>query len=71
MHGVLKAIGDGESWQSVTTSQFDGQGSWGNGAAMRVAPLGAWFADDLDREVAHRRGPGNHGGSTARSAAER
>jgi ADP-ribosylglycohydrolase len=51
MHGVLKAIGDGESWQSVTTAQFDGQGSWGNGAAMRVAPLGAWFADDLDLVV--------------------
>jgi ADP-ribosylglycohydrolase len=51
MHGVLKAIGEGESWQSVTAVQFEGQGSWGNGAAMRVAPLGAWFADDLDRVV--------------------
>jgi ADP-ribosylglycohydrolase len=51
MHGVLQAIGDGEPWQSVTAAQFDGQGSWGNGAAMRVAPLGAWFADDLDRVV--------------------
>lgn len=26
-------------------------GSWGNGAAMRVAPLGAWFADDLEAVV--------------------
>lgn len=26
---------------------FYGQGSYGNGAAMRVAPLGAYFADDL------------------------
>jgi ADP-ribosylglycohydrolase len=51
MHGVLKAIGAGEPWWSVTTAQFEGQGSWGNGAAMRVAPLGAWFADDLDRVV--------------------
>ncbi|MGI5182678.1 ADP-ribosylglycohydrolase family protein [Dactylosporangium sp. CA-152071] len=51
MHGVLKAIGDGEAWQTVTAAQFDGQGSWGNGAAMRVAPLGAWFADDLDLVV--------------------
>jgi ADP-ribosylglycohydrolase len=51
MHGVLKAIGDGEPWQVVTAAQFDGQGSWGNGAAMRVAPLGAWFADDLDHVV--------------------
>jgi ADP-ribosylglycohydrolase len=56
MHGVLRAILDGEPWQSVTPSQFGGQGSWGNGAAMRVAPLGAFFADDPDRvaEQAHR-----------------
>jgi len=27
---------------------FGGSGSFGNGAAMRVAPLGAFFADDLD-----------------------
>jgi ADP-ribosylglycohydrolase len=51
MHGVLRAIGEGESWQTITAAQFDGQGSWGNGAAMRVAPLGAWFADDLDQVV--------------------
>lgn len=51
MHGVLRAIGEGEPWQAVTTAQFGGQGSWGNGAAMRVAPLGAWFAEDLDRVV--------------------
>lgn len=48
MHQVLRAIGQGEAWATVTRRQFDGMGSWGNGAAMRVAPLGAWFADDLD-----------------------
>lgn len=52
MHGVLRDIADGEPWSVVTTRQFDGVGSWGNGAAMRVAPLGAWFAEDLDRVVA-------------------
>ena len=41
----LIRIRAGESWQSVSTA--DGRGSWGNGAAMRVAPLGAWFCDDL------------------------
>ena len=46
MHGVLRRIGAGEDWRTVTTSQFGGQGSYGNGAAMRVAPLGAWFRDD-------------------------
>jgi ADP-ribosylglycohydrolase len=49
MHDVLAAIGAGEPWAEVTRRQFDGLGSWGNGAAMRVAPLGAWFAGDLDR----------------------
>nr|WP_251072094.1 ADP-ribosylglycohydrolase family protein [Streptomyces sp. ISL-43] len=47
MHGVLRRIGEGEDWRGVTTEQFGGQGSYGNGAAMRVAPLGAWFQDDL------------------------
>lgn len=31
---------------------FGGSGSFGNGAAVRVAPLGAYFAEDLDRVVA-------------------
>ncbi|MFJ9648571.1 ADP-ribosylglycohydrolase family protein [Streptomyces sp. NPDC004244] len=47
MHGVLQSIREGEPWRAVTTAQFEGQGSYGNGAAMRVAPLGAWFRDDL------------------------
>jgi ADP-ribosylglycohydrolase len=51
MHDVLRCIGVGEHWQAVTTRQFHGMGSWGNGAAMRVAPLGAWFAADLDQAV--------------------
>ncbi|MEV6579759.1 ADP-ribosylglycohydrolase family protein [Streptomyces sp. NPDC051582] len=48
MHDVLRRIGAGESWREVVAGQFCGQGSWGNGAAMRVAPLGAWLAADLD-----------------------
>ncbi|GAA1951755.1 ADP-ribosylglycohydrolase family protein [Kitasatospora viridis] len=56
MHRVLRAIGEGGDWRAVTTGLFGGQGSHGNGAAMRVAPLGAWFAADLDLvvEQAHR-----------------
>ncbi|SES35840.1 ADP-ribosylglycohydrolase family protein [Streptomyces qinglanensis] len=50
-------------WRELAASLFDGQGSWGNGGAMRVAPLGAWFSDDPERaadeavrsaEVTHR-----------------
>jgi ADP-ribosylglycohydrolase len=52
MHNVLAAIHAGEQWSRAAGRQFGGLGSWGNGAAMRVAPLGAWFADDLDRVVA-------------------
>ncbi|KMO94416.1 ADP-ribosylglycohydrolase family protein [Streptomyces roseus] len=48
MHDVLRRIGAGEPWREVVAGQFGGQGSWGNGAAMRVAPLGAWLAADLD-----------------------
>ncbi|MFJ4150520.1 ADP-ribosylglycohydrolase family protein [Streptomyces galbus] len=48
MHDVLRRIGAGEPWQDVVAGQFGGQGSWGNGAAMRTAPLGAWHAADLD-----------------------
>jgi ADP-ribosylglycohydrolase len=51
MHDVLRRIGAGEPWRQVVREQFGGQGSHGNGAAMRVAPLGAWLAGDLD-EVA-------------------
>ena len=46
-HTVLQAIHSGERWQDVAPAVFSGSGSFGNGAAMRVAPLGAFFADDL------------------------
>lgn len=36
-------------WRHLATQAWDGCGSWGNGAAMRVAPLGAYFADDPHR----------------------
>ncbi|WP_329321547.1 ADP-ribosylglycohydrolase family protein [Streptomyces sp. NBC_01262] len=48
MHDVLRRIGAGEPWWEVVAGQFGGQGSWGNGAAMRAAPLGAWHAADPD-----------------------
>jgi ADP-ribosylglycohydrolase len=52
MHSTLKSIGRGQPWQKVTTEAFDGMGSFGNGAAMRIGPLGAYFADDLETLVA-------------------
>lgn len=48
---LLTAIGDGADWRGVSRDSFGGRGSFGNGAAMRVAPIGAYFADDLQRVV--------------------
>ncbi|WP_406286710.1 ADP-ribosylglycohydrolase family protein [Embleya sp. NBC_00896] len=48
---MLRLVREGGDWRTLAAEPFDGQGSWGNGAAMRVAPLGAWFADDLDAVV--------------------
>lgn len=45
---VLDKIAAGDDWREVSSKAFDG-GSMGNGAAMRVGPLGAWFADNLER----------------------
>lgn len=50
-HGTLQAIHNGTPWRNVSYAAFHGTGSMGNGAAMRVAPLGAYFADDLGRVV--------------------
>ena len=55
MHSVLERINAGEHRETVTTSQFGGQGSYGNGAAMRVAPLGARFRDDLSHAAQQAR----------------
>jgi ADP-ribosylglycohydrolase len=52
---LLPRLGAGEPWQTTAASLFEGQGSFGNGAAMRVAPLGAYFADDLDAVVDQAR----------------
>ena len=51
MHVLLKQIDGGQSWQEASRSQFAGQGSFGNGAAMRVAPLGAYFADSIETVI--------------------
>jgi len=45
---ILRAILSGEEWQQASASAFGGCGSMGNGAAMRVAPLGAYFAEEVD-----------------------
>ena len=48
---ILYAISEGMSWKAVAPQAFGGQGSCGNGGAMRSAPIGAYFADDYDRVI--------------------
>jgi len=48
MHRLLPRYLSGTEWRNLAATQFAGQGSFGNGAAMRVAPLGAYLAGDLE-----------------------
>ncbi len=45
--GILAAITGGAPWLAAARAPFEGTGSKGNGGAMRVPPLGAYFAHDL------------------------
>nr|BFE64282.1 ADP-ribosylglycohydrolase family protein [Dactylosporangium thailandense] len=64
---LLTDIRAGVPWRSAASALFSGRGSAGNGAAMRVAPLGAFFRADpdlaareavLSAEVTHRHPEG-------------
>jgi ADP-ribosylglycohydrolase len=75
---MLRAIREGLPWPIAAAAAFDGQGSAGNGAAMRAAPLGAWHADSLAHaaaqggraaEVTHAHADGIAGGVAVAVAA--
>jgi ADP-ribosylglycohydrolase len=53
-HGLLRAFQTGVSWEDAAPAMFGGSGSFGNGAAMRVAPLGGYLADRPLEEVAEQ-----------------
>ncbi len=55
MHSYLECIRKGADWRVEAPELFCGEGSFGNGAAMRVAPVGAYFADDLQAVVDNAR----------------
>jgi ADP-ribosylglycohydrolase len=46
---ILHRIRDGVPWRQAAGEVFGGQGSCGNGAAMRIAPLGAYWAGAASR----------------------
>ena len=54
-HSILRSIGEGVDWREAASGAFDGMGSMGNGGAMRVAPIGAYFADDMDKVLSYAR----------------
>ena len=52
MHELLPRLLElPDDWRRFARELFGGEGSLGNGAAMRVAPLGAFFHADLPRVV--------------------
>src|SRR6185369_9572981 len=54
-HTILSDISAGTPWRDAAVAAFDGEGSMGNGGAMRIAPVGAYFADDLARAAHEAR----------------
>jgi ADP-ribosylglycohydrolase len=71
---LLDQIDNGEPWRTATAMIFPG-GSFGNGSAMRIAPLSGYFAEDdyaaiteqarLSAEVTHAHPEGIAGGIAA------
>lgn len=77
-HRLLEGISQGQDWRALSRAIFNDQGSFGNGAAMRMAPLGAYFADDLSEvaaqaqlnaQVTHAHPEGEAGGVAVAVAA--
>lgn len=46
---ILREIKEGGDWKEISKSVFGGMGSMGNGAAMRVSPIGAFYFDDIEK----------------------
>jgi ADP-ribosylglycohydrolase len=76
---ILSGIQGGRHWRTLSRGGFDGAGSFGNGAAMRVAPLGAFFSERplefvaeqarLSSEITHAHHEGIAGGIAVAVAA--
>lgn len=52
---ILTQIGMGIPWREASSAAFEGMGSFGNGGAMRAAPVGAYFWDDSEKIVEQAR----------------
>jgi ADP-ribosylglycohydrolase len=51
---LLRAVDGGQDWREVAPAIFPG-GSYGNGGAMRAAPIGGFFAGDPERAAVEAR----------------
>jgi ADP-ribosylglycohydrolase len=51
---LLTQVANGADWREISPRLFGG-GSYGNGAAMRAAPIGGYFSDDVQRAVHEAR----------------
>lgn len=74
---LLQRIAAGDNWREASRRLFDG-GSYGNGAAMRVAPIGGYFYGEpakaalearLSAEVTHAHPEGQAGAMAVAAAA--
>lgn len=52
-HRLLQQVGEGTDWRNATECVFPG-GSFGNGSAMRIAPLAGYFAEADYAEIAQQ-----------------
>lgn len=52
-HRLLDQVANGSDWRNAAECVFPG-GSFGNGSAMRIAPLAGYFAEADYAEVAHQ-----------------
>ncbi|NWF78276.1 MAG: ADP-ribosylglycohydrolase family protein [Chloroflexi bacterium] len=67
---IFRMIKDGEAWYSAANRLYRG-GSFGNGSAMRVAPVGLLYSRDLEklREIAYQSSSITHSHELAREGA--
>ena len=68
---VLKMLSEGVSWKEASRKIFGGEGSYGNGAAMRIAPVGLLYHENAEklREVAFKVSEITHAHELAKEGA--
>ena len=68
---VLKMLSKGVGWKEASRKIFGGEGSYGNGAAMRIAPVGLLYHENAEklREVAFKVSEITHAHELAKEGA--